>query len=92
MSDLTRGGFLNWLPKVLGFFNKDTTSFIREYYNNNKFQCNVSVMSESRNIFCQILYINSESDTQNCKEARIERNKVSTNNISILHPKSIEIQ
>ena len=49
-------------------------------------------MSESRNIFGQILYINSESDTQNCKEARIERNKVSTNNISILHPKSIEIQ
>ena len=49
-------------------------------------------MSESRNIFCQILYKNSESDTQNCKEARIERNKVSTNNISILHPKSIEIQ
>ena len=47
-------------------------------------------MSESRNIFCQILYKNSESDTQNCKEARIERNKVSTNNISIIHPKSIE--
>lgn len=35
---------------------------------------------------------NSESDTQNCKEARIERNKGSTNNISMLNPKSIEIQ
>lgn len=49
-------------------------------------------MSKSTNIFCQILYKNSESDTQNCKEARIEKNNVSTNNMSILHPKSIEIQ
>lgn len=28
---LTRGGLLNWLPNVLGFLSKDTTSFVKEY-------------------------------------------------------------
>ena len=28
---LTNGGFLYWLPKVLGLFSKDITSFANEY-------------------------------------------------------------